>query len=81
MVTVATAISARKRLLSLGVLIAAVVVIAVDLWRNPEFWPPIIFGFSVSVIGLIGGSIVALAVLAWRWFRMRREPSRLGREV
>jgi len=76
MIEVPPAISARKRLLSLGALIAAVAVLAVDLWKNPEFGPPIVFGFSLSVVGPIGGSVLGLAVLASRWFWNRREPTR-----
>jgi hypothetical protein len=66
MVSRRTSLSVRQRLVLAGVGTAAVAVIGVDLWAHPEFGPPILFGFSLSVVGLVGGVVLAGALLAAR---------------
>ncbi len=67
-------ISRTKRLVSLVVFAIALAVIAVNLRGHPEFGPPIIFGFSLAVVGLIGGSLLAIVMVAFRWFRRAGNP-------
>ena len=55
---------------ALLVLSVALLVIAYNLRAYPQFGPPILFGFSLGVVGLVGGAIASLVVLA---VRVRRE--------
>lgn len=55
---------------ALSLLAVSLFVLAYNLRDYPQFGPPILFGFSLGVVGLVGGAIVGLVALA---LRLRRE--------
>ena len=67
--TVRQPISKARRIVSLLGLLVVVLVLVYDLRANPEFGPPIIFGFSLGLVGLAGGAALAAVFIGWRWFR------------
>jgi len=46
--------------------VAAVVGLAVTLWSNPQFGPPIVAGFSLGFIGLVVGCSAGLLIVGYR---------------
>jgi len=67
-------VSSTKRLASFVALVIAIAVIALNVRAHPEFGPPIIFGFSLAAVGLIGGSLLAIVMVVFRWCRRGGNP-------
>jgi hypothetical protein len=76
--TLSKPISRTKRILSLIVFLVATVVVLLDLRANPQFGPPIVFGFGLGLVGLAAGAVLASVIIGWRWFRHADVPAGAG---